>query len=290
MLNDIAVEAPQWLQALATAEWYDRYSGRVENYSLPKTDAAREQLASTIGGDGRKLLLAIDTMGIPELAKLPAVRMLRQVWAEQYIEENGQIRWREVKEMPAPASLISSPYLILRRDIARSVKPLGSATRCIWQGTCNPETPHLITNTETTLATVPDDNMLKTVHQSLKDHDLLPAEHLVDKGYTDARVLADNPRDYGVTIVGPVADDPAGKRDLARVLTNQRSQSIGTNKLSSARGISKVSRGYQTPIEERRCVRGKIFRQGLYALFVAAQVHQSQARAPHHWTSIASAS
>ena len=109
VLNDIAVEAPQWLQALATAEWYDRYSGRVENYRLPKTDAAREQLASTIGGDGRKLLLAIDTMGIPELAKLPAVRMLRQVWAEQYIEENGQIRWREVKEMPAPASLISSP-------------------------------------------------------------------------------------------------------------------------------------------------------------------------------------
>ena len=91
VLNDIAVEAPQWLQALATAEWYDRYSGRVENYRLPKTDAAREQLASTIGGDGRKLLLAIDTMGIPELAKLPAVRMLRQVWAEQYIEENGQI-------------------------------------------------------------------------------------------------------------------------------------------------------------------------------------------------------
>src|ERR1019366_2438513 len=44
------------------------------------------------------------------LAKLPAVRMLRQVWAEQYIEENGQIRWREVKEMPAPSSLISSPY------------------------------------------------------------------------------------------------------------------------------------------------------------------------------------
>ena len=67
------------LQALATAEWYDRYSGRVEeNYRLPKTDAAREQLASTIGGDERKLVLAIDTMGIPELAKLPAVRMLRQ--------------------------------------------------------------------------------------------------------------------------------------------------------------------------------------------------------------------
>ena len=155
------------------------------------------------------------------------------------------IRWREVKEMPAPASLISSPY--------DSEARYSKKRETTWVGykvhlteTCDPETPHL--NTETTLATVPDDNMLKTVHESLKDHDLLPAEHLVDKGYTDARVLADNPRDYGVTIVGPVADDPAGRRDLARVLTNQRSQSIGTGKLSPARRIGKVSRGYQTPI------------------------------------------
>jgi transposase len=207
-LNDIAVEAPQWLQALAADEWYERYGSRVENYRLPKTDVAREQLASTIGGDGRKLLLAIDTTGIPELAQLPAVRMLRQVWAEQYIEENGQIRWREVKEMPAPASLISSPYdAEARYSKKRETTWVGYKVHLT--ETCDPETPHLITNTETTLATVPDDNMLKTVHQSLKDHDLLPAEHLVDKGYTDARVLADNPRDYGVTIVGPVADDPS---------------------------------------------------------------------------------
>ena len=207
-LNDIAVEAPQWLQALAADEWYERYGSRVENYRLPKTDVAREQLASTIGGDGRKLLLAIDTTGIPELAQLSAVRMLRQVWAEQYIEENGQIRWREVKEMPAPASLISSPYdAEARYSKKRETTWVGYKVHLT--ETCDPETPHLITNTETTLATVPDDNMLKTVHQSLKDHDLLPAEHLVDKGYTDARVLADNPRDYGVTIVGPVADDPS---------------------------------------------------------------------------------
>jgi len=167
-LNDIAVEAPQWLQALAADEWYERYGSRVENYRLPKTDVAREQLASTIGGDGRKLLLAIDTTGIPELAQLSAVRMLRQVWAEQYIEENGQIRWREVKEMPAPASLISSPY--------DSEARYSKKRETTWVGykvhlteTCDPETPHLITNTETTLATVPDDNMLKTVHQSLKE-------------------------------------------------------------------------------------------------------------------------
>ena len=35
-LNEVAVMAPAWLQALAPAEWYERYASRVENYRLPK--------------------------------------------------------------------------------------------------------------------------------------------------------------------------------------------------------------------------------------------------------------
>src|SRR5262249_39567380 len=41
-LNDLAVIAPEWLQALAPPEWYPRYGRRVENYHLPKTDATRD--------------------------------------------------------------------------------------------------------------------------------------------------------------------------------------------------------------------------------------------------------
>jgi transposase len=37
---------------------------------------------------------------------------------------------------------------------------------------------------------------------------LLPAEHFVDKGYTDAKVLVRSKREHGVEIVGPVAQDP----------------------------------------------------------------------------------
>ena len=40
-LNSLAVVAPTWVQAFAPPEWYDRYAHRVENYQLPKTDAAR---------------------------------------------------------------------------------------------------------------------------------------------------------------------------------------------------------------------------------------------------------
>jgi transposase len=110
-LNEVAVMAPAWLQALAPAEWYERYGSRVENYRLPKTDTARQELAAAIGTDGSTLLRAIDqATNQPWLAQIPAVQTLRRVWAEQYVEREGQVRWREVKEMPAPATLISSPY------------------------------------------------------------------------------------------------------------------------------------------------------------------------------------
>src|SRR6516165_7212191 len=59
-LNDLAVLAPEWLQALAPPEWYPRYGKRVENYHLPKTDAAREELARVIAADGERLLAAVD--------------------------------------------------------------------------------------------------------------------------------------------------------------------------------------------------------------------------------------
>jgi transposase len=50
--------------------------------------------------------------------------------------------------------------------------------------------------------------MAAVVHQSLRGRTLLPRAHLVDNGYTDAQMLVDSAREYGVTMVGPVAADP----------------------------------------------------------------------------------
>lgn len=75
--------------------------------------------------------------------------------------------------------------------------------------TCDAERPHLVVNVETTPAATPDDHMVEVVHASLQKRDLLPSEHLVDKGYTDSAVLIQSKRDYGVSLTGPVADDPS---------------------------------------------------------------------------------
>jgi transposase len=154
------------------------------------------------------LLEAIDTSDQTWLAEVPAVQVLRQVWAEQYIGDTGELRWREVKEMPPPAQMIASPYdPEARYSTKRELEWVGYKVHLT--ETCDPDTPHLLTNVETTPATTPDDNMLAIIHASLAARDRLPHEHLVDKGYTDAHVLVDSQRQYGVTIVGPVAEDPS---------------------------------------------------------------------------------
>jgi len=104
--------------------------------------------------------------------------------------------------------LIHSPY-----DVeARYSLKRGSA----WVGykahapeTCDDDTPHIITHMETTPATTPDDNMLETIHAALAEQALLPRDHLVDCGYTDAETFVTSAQAYGVTIVGPVAADPS---------------------------------------------------------------------------------
>ena len=208
-LNSVAVVAPAWVQALVPPEWYDRYGSRVENYRLPKREAARKELAAVIGADGQRLLRAIAAAAEqPWLQELPAVKTLRQVWTEQYIEGNEKLRWREVTDMPSPADLIASPYdTEARYSTKREVEWVGYKVHVT--ETCETDTPHLLVNVETTPATTLDDHMVKQVHASLEPRDLLPAEHLVDKGYTDSQVLVESQRTYGVTLLGPVADDPS---------------------------------------------------------------------------------
>jgi transposase len=61
-LNELATVVPDWLQAMAPAAWYERYGRPVENYRLPKTEAAHQDLAATIRADGQQLLSVIEAI------------------------------------------------------------------------------------------------------------------------------------------------------------------------------------------------------------------------------------
>jgi transposase len=75
--------------------------------------------------------------------------------------------------------------------------------------TCVADAPHLITNIETTPANARDHEVMPQIHQKLAAQDLLPAEHLVDAGYTDADVLVTSETEFHVQIIGRVPPDPS---------------------------------------------------------------------------------
>lgn len=131
---------------------------------MPKTEAARKELAQRIGVDGQRLLRAIDAATDQEwLRQVPAVVTLRRLWGEQYIEEGETVRWREVKEMPAAAEQLTSPYdPDARYSTKRDIEWIGYKVHLT--ETCDADTPHLIVNVETTPATTPDDHMAAVVH------------------------------------------------------------------------------------------------------------------------------
>jgi transposase len=202
-LNSLAVVAPDWLRAQVSPEWVDRDGTRVENYRLPNTAAAREELAATIGADGRRLLQAVDaTTGRPWLQDIPAVTTLRQVWTEQYTDPPGPLRWRAVNERAASAELIASPYdPEARYSTKRDVQWVGYKVHLT--KTCDDSQPHLITQVLTTPATTPDCVMGPTIHQDLAQRDLLPSTHLLDGGYVDAELLVTSQTEHQIDVVGP---------------------------------------------------------------------------------------
>ena len=202
-LNSLAVAAPDWLRAHVLPEWFDRYGTRVENYHLPKTTAAREALAATIAADGRQLLLVVEaTTELPWLQQVPAIQTLQQVWAEQYTDPPGPLRWRTMQERAPSAEVLASPYdPEARYCTKRGVEWVGSKVHLT--ETCDDGQPHLITQVLTTPATVPDCVMGPTIHHNLAMHNLLPGTHLLDGGYVDAELLVTAHTQHQIDVVGP---------------------------------------------------------------------------------------
>jgi len=121
-LNVLAEQAPVWLRSHITPEWFERYSRRVEEYRLPKTETERAALAATIGTDGAELLTAIYSPTAPtELRSAPAVEVLRPGVGATVLCRGrcGVVRWRSEKDLPPDALLIVSPYDVEARLSAK---------------------------------------------------------------------------------------------------------------------------------------------------------------------------
>jgi transposase len=208
-LNELATIAPDWLAGVAPAEWYQRYSRRIEDDRLPQSNEKRTAYAQTVGEDGFLLVDLLQRDDVPGgLDRLPRVEALRLVWERHYEHtretqsEVNQIRFRSSRELPPAAEGIESPY-----DPEARFRSRHATT---WTGyqvhlseTCEPDAVHLITHVETTLATVHESQKTEAIHQALVNKGLPPDQHLVDSAYIDAKLLISSREQFDITLVGP---------------------------------------------------------------------------------------
>jgi transposase len=213
-LNELATAAPDWLRAAAPEAWFKRYAHRVEDGRLPRAAAEREAYARAVGEDGFALLDRLDRPEAPErLRSLPAVEVLRRVWARHFVREDGAppgggARLRAKGDPPPETEPVESPYDTEARFRTRS----GTS----WTGyvvhlseTCGDDSVHLITHAMTTVATVHEARCTAAIHQALAGKGLVPGEHLVDAAYVDAELLVRGREDHGIDLLGPPRPNPS---------------------------------------------------------------------------------
>ena len=207
-LNELATVAAEWLKSVVPPDWFDRYSRPFSEYRLPQKEAERFELGEQVGRDGIYLLSHIYAETTPsELRQLKQVEVLRRVWVLQYYQdEDDQTHWRKKGNVPPGERILTSPY----DPDARLSKKRGSE----WVGykvhlteICDDDAPHLISHVETTLATVPDSELVEPIHAELERKHCLPAQHLVDGGYGSAPTFASSQSEYEIDLIGPARPD-----------------------------------------------------------------------------------
>lgn len=194
VLDEAAQVAPEWLRLHMKSEWLERYGRRFDGYRLPNSKAERRALAVTIGEDGFYLFEAIHSKDGPNgLKTSPKVEILRRIWVQHYYRVKGKVHWQTKEKwgQPPAGKVIASPDdTEARYCVKRSTEWTGYKVH--FTETCQDEYPRLITQVETTPATVHDVKVTSTIQDDLTRRGLQPEIQSVDQGYLQIDQLVDS--------------------------------------------------------------------------------------------------
>jgi transposase len=257
-LNALARVAPDWLRTQVSPDWFDRSGRRIEEERLPKGQQARRAYAARVGADGQQLLDAAAAPDAPapvrqvrQVRQAPEVAALRTIWSQQFTRaQDGGIVLCDPKALPKAREIVESPYESeARYAIKRGRHGVGYKVHLT--ETCDADAPHLLTHVPTTIAPAHDVEQLLTIQQSLAERHLLPAQQLVDTGYSSAGNRARSQTRYQIELIGPVYSDRQWQGRLADGFVIERFQinwdrrqvtcpqgrvSIGWSETTSSRG------------------------------------------------------
>ena len=210
-LDALAQAAPEWLRAHITPVWVDRYRARSCEFRPPKGAAHCKEWIAQTGADGMALLAALmDTDAPGSLRWMPQVETLRQVWVQnfmiEWVADEPRVAWRAANNIALAGDYIASPHdTEARRAYKGQTEWIGFKVHLT--ETCDTATPNLITNVETTAATVTDDTVTPVIHAALQQRALLPGIHIADTAYVNSTLLVESREHYRVELVGPTRQD-----------------------------------------------------------------------------------
>ncbi|WP_435799060.1 transposase [Streptomyces avermitilis] len=192
-LEEVAGISPHLLDELVDEDWGRRYGRPVrlgKNPTKPKT-----RILAT-GNDAVRLLEHLYRHGADRTSG-PRIQALRQIMVQNYHRDAaGHLRWRTAETEGGPGLPPSSRAVVSPYDTSARYARHGHIIN--WKGfsahlteTCAPDGPNVITDVATTAATTHDSQVLPGIHTRLSRRGLLPAEHLVDAGYTSLAAASD---------------------------------------------------------------------------------------------------
>lgn len=123
------------------------------------------------------------------------------MWLQQFWVEEDKVSQRDSKNLPPASILIASPYdADVRLGIKRDIRWTGYKLHVT--ETCDDHKVNLITHVETAKPNRHDNKQVPSIHEALKEKQLLPKEHIVDLGYMDTELMVKSQKDYGVSLHG----------------------------------------------------------------------------------------
>src|SRR5437588_1311957 len=250
-LNALASQEPAWLREHLNPQWFDRYVHRFELARFPKAETQRQLLRQQVGEDVAHLLACLQEVQTPQwLRSLPEVRLLRQVFAQHYEQEGEQIRWRDGPAVSNEQRVVSPYDQEARSSRKRDRVWLGYKVHLTETCDQDPACPHLITHVETTVATLPDTEVLAPIQEQLRIKELAPEEHYVDQGYPSGPQLVRQAR-LGTQLIGPVGQDPSWQQ---REQTGYAVQDFALDWQAQVATCpqGKLSVGWTTPQDRRK--------------------------------------
>ncbi|MEN1888982.1 hypothetical protein [Streptomyces mirabilis] len=207
MLEEVARTASHLLAGLVDEDWGRRYGRPVRlgrNPTRPKTRI----LAA--GDDACRLLERLRRHG-PSYRLGPQAEALRQIVVQNYHRDAaGRLRWRTADDggLPPSSSAIVFPYDTTARYVRHGhiISWKGFAAHVT--ETCASDSANVITDVATTSAATNDGQALPGIHTRLARRELLPAEHMVDGGYTSLVHLERAEREHQITVSGRLPGNP----------------------------------------------------------------------------------